>query len=74
MTLQVPKISIDGISHKKPNNFSQDIDLISTLDKKGLGTEIGTHSNIVTLAEWLNIASICIYSYLIKKYHITRKY
>ena len=32
------KISIDGISHKKPNNFNQDIDLIDTLDKKGLGT------------------------------------
>ena len=47
------KISIDGISHKKPNNFNQDIDLISTLDKKGLGTNWDPPS-IVTLAEWLN--------------------
>lgn len=53
------KISIDGISHKKPNNFNQDIDLISTLDKKGLGTNWDP-PNIVTLAEWLNIASLYI--------------
>lgn len=53
------KISIDGISNKKPNNLSQDIDLISTLDKKGLGTNWDP-PNIVTLAEWLNIASLYI--------------
>ena len=40
-------------------NSKQEIELLNTLDKKGFGTDWYS-GNIITLAEWLNIASLYI--------------